>query len=221
MYMWQEVRLVRSAFLITRVAPYEQVGTSETTLFLLGDSTGYGTGATSGKFSLAGRIGEAYPALTIINDSKNGDTIREAYERLPQVSKKYDVLLLQLGSNDILQRRSNEEIRTNLEQLFAKVATMAGDVLMISSGNVGAAPAFTGEEAEDYTKRTREFHTLATELSNNYENISYISLYEDPSTDPFVLYPETYLSLDGLHPSNEGYQRWYEVVAPSLLELLD
>jgi hypothetical protein len=72
--------LQKTLFLIARVTPYEQTGTGTGSIQFLGDSTGYGTGASSGKYSIARRVGADYPAYAIKNQSVNGRTINGLLE---------------------------------------------------------------------------------------------------------------------------------------------
>ena len=61
---WQ---FAKTIWLIATVTPYEQVGNGTTTqkILVLGDSTGYGTGAESGNKSIAGLLGADFPAYSI------------------------------------------------------------------------------------------------------------------------------------------------------------
>jgi hypothetical protein len=46
-----QITLFRTIILIAKVSPYEQKGTGGTSLHVLGDSTGYGTGSSDSKYS--------------------------------------------------------------------------------------------------------------------------------------------------------------------------
>ena len=99
------VRLIKTVVLIARVEPFERRLSAAPNILVLGDSTGYGTGATKAVDSIAGRIGAAFPKYSIINESKNGRNMEGLQEKVTQVSGTYELILLQIGGNDILQKR--------------------------------------------------------------------------------------------------------------------
>jgi len=213
---WWQVPLVRTAFLIARVTPYTQSPAQSThTLLVLGDSTGYGTGATASENSVAGLIGRDFQELTIYNDSVNGRTLSEGLAAYTEshMTQSYDVVLLQLGANDILRNTPLSEVKVTLE----KVLSMLKDskVIMMPSGNVGAAPRFSGSDAAELSQRTLEYFAVFESLAAMY-GATFVNLYQPESEDPFVQQPERYVSLDGLHPSDEGYAFWYTKLRPAL-----
>ena len=67
--------------------------------------------------------------------------------------------------------------------------------------------------------RTLQFRDVFITTAAKY-SVTYVDLYEDPSVDVFVLEPERYMALDGLHPSADGYGIWYAKLRPGLLSLL-
>lgn len=209
-------RKLLTAWLIIRVTPYEQPGSGGDSILVLGDSTGYGTGATTGRASVAGRLGAAYPSVAITNQSVNGDTIADAVDRTSGLTESYDLILLQLGGNDILQLRPLEAVRADTERLLAALAPHTDRVVLMSAGNVGAATAFSGATAARYTEQSQRYHAAMEELAAVRPELTYVNLYEPPESDPFVSQPELHLALDGLHPSDTGYAVWYEKLRPVL-----
>ncbi|MES2749261.1 MAG: SGNH/GDSL hydrolase family protein [Patescibacteria group bacterium] len=219
------LRLAKTIWLIVEVRPYEQLGmgSNPASILVLGDSTGYGTGAGNGKNSVAGLLGAQYPQYTISNESKNGRTIGEALVKiktLPQESK-HKLILLQIGGNDILQKRDLDVVRDELSQLYGEAKLRSESVVMISSGNVGAAAAFAGtKKAGEYERITRQFREMFIEVAES-EAVTYVDLFQEPEDDVFLKEPKTYLAIDGLHPSAMGYAYWYQVLVPALKETLE
>lgn len=215
-------RTLKTIWLIAEVKPYEQIGAGENppSIFVLGDSTGYGTGAGKKQYSVAGLLGADYPRYTIINNSKNGRTIGEALieiKTLPQ-EPTHALLLLQIGGNDILQKRDIDIVRTELTQLFKEAKKRSEHVVMISSGNVGTAAAFTGtKKAGEYERITRQFRQMFIEVATE-SGVTYVDLFQEPDDDVFLKEPKKYLAIDGLHPSATGYAYWYEALAPVIAE---
>lgn len=220
--MW---RLAKTIWLIVEVKPYEQVGAAENpkTIFVLGDSTGYGTGAGKKQYSVAGLLGTDYPNFTIINNSKNGRTIGEALIEIKALRNepKHKLILLQIGGNDILQKRDLDIVRSELNELYSEAKKRSEAVVMISSGNVGTAAAFTGtKKAGEYERITRQFRQMFIEVAS-LSAVTYVDLFQEPEDDVFLREPKTYLAIDGLHPSASGYAYWYQALAPTLIEKLE
>jgi lysophospholipase L1-like esterase len=218
------LRTLKTIWLIVEVRPYEQMGVSENpkTILVLGDSTGYGTGAGAGKYSIAGLIGADYPNYAITNNSKNGRTIGEALleiKKLP-TEPKHKLLLLQIGGNDILQKREADVVRSELTQLYEEVKLRAEHVVMISSGNVGTAAAFIGtKKAGEYERLSRQLREVFIAVAQE-SGVTYVDLFEEPENDAFLREPKKYLAIDGLHPTREGYAYWYKTLKPNLEEVL-
>jgi len=219
LYYTNALRYAKSLYLIAQITPYEQVGTSEKRILIIGDSTGYGTGARDQRETIAGRIGAEWPEFSITNKSVNGDTIASATDRVKNIDGQYDLILLQLGANDIIQKHPLADVLNDLEQLIAILTPHTKEIVMMSAGNVGGAPAFRRVK-EDYQYRSRQFHQALEEFAVTQPHFTYVHFYEDPAEDPFVLDPARYMALDGLHPTDAGYGLWYQTLAPVLKKIL-
>lgn len=215
---------MQTIWLIVRVRPYEQVGigVSPARILVLGDSTGYGTGATRGFESIEGLIGQDFPVYHISNVSKNGRTIGEALATLTELppTRSYDLILFQLGGNDILQKRPLSVVERELRELCAGAKKMSKHFMMLSCGNVGTAARFAGtSEAILYDSLTRQFRSMFIRVVAESGGV-YIDVFKEPAVDVFALEPRKYLSLDGLHPSTAGYAVWYSSLGPVVREVL-
>ena len=212
-----QVTFFKTLLLIAKATPsYEQEGDGSASLLILGDSTGYGTGAMNSKGSIAGLIGTDYPALTITNSSVNGRTIGGLRKDIEKLEVEYDVILLQIGANDILQKRTVEETMVDLRVVLDTLQPKTKKIVMISSGNVGGAVRFKGEQADKYQQQSIIFKEAFLALNNERSGFTYVDLYVAPENDPFVLEPHIYTAFDGLHPSNVGYLEWYKKLKPVL-----
>ena len=219
-FMTDTFRFAKTLYLIARVSPYEQAGTTDKTVQVLGDSTGYGTGATSGKYTIAGLLGADYPQYTIKNQSVNGRTIEGLLEDNQDFSGQYEMILLQIGGNDILQKRGTEETLADLNALLNLLSEHTNNIVMMTSGNVGAAVAFSGEEAKTYEQLTRALRAGVQEIAQSRADFTYVDLFDEPEDDPFAEEPDTYTAADSLHPSNEGYALWYTKLKPVVEPIL-
>ena len=218
------LQFAKTIWLIAQVTPYEQkgIGAHPPAILVLGDSTGYGTGAGSGRNSIAGLMGAEFPHYAIKNESKNGRTIGEAVDTMRNISSDqlYDLILIQLGGNDILQKRSVPVAEGELRQLFTLAKQHSAQVVMISCGNVGTASRFISTpQATEYDTLTRQFRAMFKQVANESSGV-YIDVFQEPDVDIFALEPHTYLSIDGLHPSAAGYAVWYQSLAPVLRSFL-
>lgn len=214
------VRLIHTIYLITQTSPYTQTGTGAGNILIVGDSTGYGTGVTNPKDSIAGRIGADFPHYRIDNQSHNGDTIAAAEARLGDITQTYDLILLQLGANDIIQKHTMTDIMSDVEALYEKLADHSDHIVMMSLGNIGAVPAFTGNTATAYTQQSVAYHTELEQFAKTRADFTYINLYEEPATDPFVQEPSIYIAADDVHPTAAGYAKWYDKLHPILTDIV-
>lgn len=209
-----EIYRVYRAFEISRpiiasAIPYTQEG-SEVRILFAGESTGVGTGASKPEESVAGRLGVDIPDAKIENISKNGARLADllvALRALPQ-EKTFDIVVLQIGGNDILNFTSPETVRTGLRAVLAEATMRGTNVYLMTTGDVGNAPAFGPLLSRLYTARTNELVPMFREESKN-AGVVYVDLFEPKATDPFFLEPLKYHAADGVHPSSEGYGIWY------------
>jgi len=210
---------IKTFWLIVRVSPFEQTISGTPTVLILGDSTGYGTGATDGKDSIAGLIGSDF-ALSIKNQSDNGRTIDELLSDIKNFEGTYELILLQIGANDILQKRPVETVEDELRTIINKLSTHTQHIIMMPSGNVGASPKFSGTESETYEQLSRDFRDMFLQVANDTQLV-YIDLFEPVEEDPFAQDPEKYIAIDGLHPSSAGYKKWYDTLYPAIAPILN
>ncbi len=211
--------IFKTLYSIAKVSPYEQVVEGAPSIFILGDSTGYGTGADKKEESVAGLIGQNYPEYTIKNNSKNGRTIGELVPVVEKIEGEYKLILLQIGGNDILQSRDVAIVEKELRQIVTNLKSHTENIVMISSGNIGAATRLTGSNTEKFERQTREFREMFIKVSVDTP-LTYVDLFLEPENDPFVSDPKKYFAWDGLHPTSAGYAFWYTKLGPVLRELL-
>lgn len=215
-----QLTIFKTLYLIARVTPaYEQPGTGDKTLLLLGDSTGYGTGAANRQETTAGRIGEAYPGIKIENNSVNGRTALELVDVAKNVEGNYDVILIQIGANDLLAGDSPESVVATIETLVQLLSPNTSQIIVLTSGNIGAAWRFEGNKAESFTQVSKTYDALMREKSKSAD-FEFVSLWTEPEADPFVAEPKKYTAFDGLHPTSAGYAVWFAALQPVLKKSL-
>ena len=215
-------RYVLTGYLIARVTPYEQAGAGGGSILVIGDSTGYGTGARRSSESIAGRIGSDYPSYSITNNSVNGRKIAGTMEVVQGLTDtdRYNLVVLQIGANDLIAGREADVVVADLQQLIEAVIPQADKIMVISAGNIGATPLFTGDQAQRLEASSRQFDQQMGILDKTYDDMMFVSLFDEPADDVFVQSPKVYTSVDGLHPSSAGYAIWYSKAQPSLTSVL-
>lgn len=217
------VVLHRGGELADQSRPFmRELAQPSTRLLVIGDSTGVGTGAESPDGSVAGRLAAALPHVEIVNKAEDGAKTAELLAQLELAGDKgFDVVLIQVGGNDVLRFTDLDHLRESTGAVFDAAKQKAGHVTMMSSGDVGAAPAFPPPVDWIYSWRTREVRALFLELAHE-NGIDYVDLYNPGDDNPFYRDPDRYYAVDGLHPSAEGYRLWYEklVKESSIVEAL-
>jgi len=181
-------------------------------ILVLGDSTAVGTGASKPEDSIAGRLGKDFPNATIKNISKNGLKIMELsniIKDLPESDEKYDLLIIQIGANDITFFSSKKEIKDNLDSVLEFANENSNKTLILTSGDIGSSPVFKFPVSYIYTKRTRNIQSIFREKIKNYDSVSYVDLFTKENNDLFNNQPQKYYAKDFFHPSSDGYGVWY------------
>lgn len=178
-------------------------------VLVIGDSTGVGTGSADPGESVAGRIARDFPGVEIVNLARNGARAKDVPAWLAEAgSGFYDVILLQVGGNDILRFTSIDELRVSISEVLRTASAKAHRVIFISTGNVGLAPAFFPPLSWVYTWRTRSVRALFMEVARE-QGAQYVDLFRERGHDLFLEDPSRYYAPDFLHPSGEGYGVWY------------
>ena len=216
-------RFVCTGWLIWRVEPFQQQVEYGPTILVLGDSTAYGTGATRSEDSIAGLMGERYPDYTVITKARNGLTTIGLAQLLEDWlgEEHYQLVLVQVGGNDILQSVATSTSMQTMEEVIHRVQQQTQQVVWMSVGNVGSAPAFLSNESRSSSLEAAsvEFHRAARQLADTV-GVTYIDFFRARDVDPFVLESHLYMAADGLHPSSRGYQQWFDVLQPVLDDVL-
>jgi lysophospholipase L1-like esterase len=216
-------RYTLTGYLIARVTPYEQSGTGTGSILVIGDSTGYGTGASQSSESIAGRLGADFPAYSITNNSVNGRKIAGAREVAAGLleNTQYDLVVLQIGANDLIAGSDPGAVAAELQQLIEQVIPHTRKIVVLTSGNIGATPVFGGEQAQQLEDASRLFDWHMTTLGQTYDDMVFVSLFDEPADDPFVQKPDIYTAIDGLHPTSVGYGIWYQKAKPYFTAALE
>lgn len=200
--------LLACTLILTACTPDEPI-TEDFVIVAFGDSLTYGYKLTrreafpaqlERKFHSMG-----YTGVKVKNEGKSGDTTLGGLYRIRDVMRhRPDVIIIELGANDLLRRVSPLTIEQNLSHLIEQLR--ADGALILLAGVDG--PLF--RLGYDYTD---EYATLFNRVATKYDVAFYPNFLEGVLGEPALN-----LS-DGLHPNPKGVTTIVDSVFPYVLEL--
>lgn len=183
-------------------------------ILVLGDSTAVGTGVEDPLGSIAGRFGRDFPDAYIENHAVNGMKVGELDDIFPSVPNgSFDLVLLQIGANDIIRRTPMDAFSASLNSVFAKSRRAGKHVVALHSGNIGLAPMFPWPASLILTSRTRAYRDVYRHIAAE-RGVVYVDLFEEAKNDPFRM--PGYYALDQLHLTDKGYGYWYAQIRKTI-----
>lgn len=213
-------RLQKSKELIAHTAAFTASGNG-LQILIAGDSTAVGIGADSPNQSIAGRIHHDFPRSSITNLGQSGLTAAALSTKLKAISpdQPYDLVVLQIGGNDIVAGTKLPQLAADLSQALAHANRLSSRVILMTSGNVGAAPIFPHPLRPLYHRRTLKARQMFMEQATQH-HVHYVDLYYPPAEDPFLKDIPKFFAPDYFHPSGDGYGLWYQKLRPVLQNAL-
>lgn len=178
-------------------------------VLFVGDSTAVGSGAKTPEDSLAGRFFKDHPNSEIINLGKNGLKTKELIDILEKEKEKYDLIIMQIGANDILRFTDLDDLEKDIQESITLAKRLGKNVVLLTCGNVGLAPFFPKPLGFFYTKRTRLVRDIFMRKAKE-NGIVYVDLFTEKDKDKFLQNPKKYYAKDMLHASSDGYGLWYQ-----------
>ena len=199
--------LVReSAALVGESRAFERPGGGSPRILVAGDSTAVGTGA-SPDGSVAGRFGSEFPRASIRNVSTNGWKTADLLAAFPE-GGSFDLIVLQIGANDIIRGTPEQAFEASLGALFAKAKASSPNVVALHSGNIGLAPMFRWPASSILAARTRKYREAYMRIAAEH-GVVYVDLYDEREDDVMSKDIAKYYAADLLHLTNNGYGVWY------------
>ena len=204
--------LAKNAIPFNRSVPHASM-----TILVLGDSTAVGTGSESAQLSTAGRMGTLYPGATIENISVNGLKLAGLLQILEKIGtiKHYDIILVQIGANDIIRLTKKEDIKRDAEKVFAELSQHTNKLIVLHSGDVGEAKIFPLYARFILSQKSFEMRDIYKNLSAKY-NARYVDLINSPSRKLLRDNPSVYYAADFLHLNGAGYGLWFDEIQKAL-----
>ena len=206
-----------SGKLISKTTLYKnESGDYTKTLLVLGDSTAVGVGATDKNDSVPALVASKIGATYTENYAVSGAEVGQLDDQIKHIKRdRYDMILVQIGANDILARNDVLVVSIDLERVLTDLKSKTNKLVFLTAGNMGDPEVIPFFLKSYYTNLTLSYHSSFEKIAEKL-GITYVNLYEDASIDPFTLDPDTYYASDKFHPSSAGYAHWFKKVVGRL-----
>jgi acyl-CoA thioesterase-1 len=177
-------------------------------ILAFGDSLTAGFGLAPGEAfpdRLQARLAaDGYP-VQIANGGVSGDTSAGGLARLDwALAEKPDVVLVELGANDMLRGIDPKVTYGNLDKIMARISQSGAKILLLGMKAVS-------NWGPEYQK---EFDAIYPALAEKYHAVLYPFFLDGIATDA------TLNQTDGLHPNPKGVALIVDRVSPYLERLL-
>lgn len=213
------VRIIRSLQAIKAAAiimpPYSRAIKDATHhILILGDSSMYGVGATKPRYTLGGLLAAKYPKASIETIAFNGAKVKDLEAQFAQVShKEYDLVVVGVGGNDIVQFTSYFKVRRELTTFLGRVSKVADQTVLCHSVNVGNIGFFLFPMNHIYSYRSRRFSQLYSAISSKFPKVINVIFYRPLHKDHYnKATRKEFISDDGFHASDYANQYFFKLV---------
>lgn len=203
----------KTAPLIQATPPFNREdATRSKHILVLGDSLAVGVGAPSEK-TVAGRLSELFDA-NVENYGKSGAKTKDLAAQAAHAKKdQYDLVMIQIGANDVIQLRSLATAESNMDRALADAKTHSDHVVFLTAGNIGDAPLWPWPWGRIYKERTLDLRARFMTLAEKHDAL-YVDLYARGNL--FASDPRRYYAHDELHLTADGYEKWFDVISEEI-----
>lgn len=174
------------------------------------------------------------PELIVVNASVNGNTTRQALERMPYDVQSHGVVLLfvQFGMNDCnywlsdrgLPRVSPRAFAANLEEIVRRGFVFGAHKVFLHTNHPTLRDTETvAHTATTYEANNRGYNAIIRAVAAQFDERLVLNDVE-AAFDTFTRGDRARLAEllldDGLHPSVRGHDIYFELIMPKLAEVL-
>lgn len=187
---------------------------------ILGDSLGVGVGASSAENTFAYRLFEKvktkYPNATLHNFALSGSTAQGVVaNQLPQVSPvNPKLIVIVVGTNDILLGISDEEFGSTYGQLLQQAAKTQADIIVLTIPKFVATDIFPESQYDEADKRAQRLNQIIQSRANTTPRTRVFDFYKFSEQE--LVEKSDLLANDGFHPNDAGHER----IAAELAEFI-
>ncbi|MGI8740271.1 MAG: SGNH/GDSL hydrolase family protein [Gammaproteobacteria bacterium] len=176
-------------------------------ILMVGDDAGVGSGVALSSASVAGRIAQRYPCVSIVNRARDGATVRDVAAQIDGTGDThFDLLLVLAGANDVLRFVSDEETARAARAMLAIAGARARHVVFLNSSRLESRllPPPLGPW---YQRRALEKARVLSQVSRA-AGVEYVDAPMDGSalTAANVWWPAR------LHADDDTYARWFRLL---------
>lgn len=166
-------------------------------IIFFGDSITAGKGAGSGE-DFPSIIGKTLN-VPIVNAGVKGSTTHDALLRVNKdvIAKNPSIVVIELGSNDLLERIDSQVTKRNFEQILSKIKPTGAKIVVLD------VKFFLFQET---------YQTDWADLAQQYNAVYVPDILEGVITDPV-------LKFDDIHPNAKGYQKIAGKLTPIISQL--
>mgnify|MGYP000676685924 CR=1 FL=1 len=171
---------------------------SNSVILAYGDSLTFGYGANSKT--------ESYPAILsqlsgieVVNKGISGETSQQGLERLPSVLAEVNPSLVILchGGNDLIRKLSQQQLKSNLDQMIQLIQNTGAEVMLIGVPNFSLMLSIP------------DLYSQLSELQNVPIQLDILQKIER----------DRRLKSDQVHPNAAGYKLMAETIHQELVDL--
>jgi lysophospholipase L1-like esterase len=191
---------------------FERRSTAEgASILVLGDSTGVGVGANLPEESIAGLLATDFPDANIVNVSESGARVAHAFEqarRCLDLGRRFDIAVLHVGGNDIVDATPNDRLATDCDALLIELARVARRTVWLGPPNLGWAPLFP--LGYSWLMRARSRVAIAIFLKcAERRGAAFVDFSAPSHATHFRRRRREHFAADGFHPNSCSYRYGY------------
>ena len=184
----------------------------------LGDSTGVGVGAKNGGYvaRLFTRIKSLRPDSRLTNVCVSGaeteDVLRSQLKTA--LASRPTLVTLGIGINDVGHGVAAETFAQNYEEIIKRLkAETSAPIIITNIPDISLAPIVPASLRDQIYRRVNLFNEHIKEIASRH-NLIVVDAYT--ATRDVIKSSPGFFSDDGFHPSDEGYERWAEMMWPTV-----
>jgi lysophospholipase L1-like esterase len=181
-------------------------------LLVVGDSLALGAGSPDGTHGIAAAIAREFPHVEVRNAAALGARTAGVIAQIARSGREHwDVIVVEVGANDVMRMRPIARIRAELEAALRFARERSTQIVVCSSANVGGAPIFFWPLDRLLDRRSLALRD-AFARTCAAAAVPFVSLCFERPRDPFGRVPQLFYAADGLHPTPAAYRVSYRAL---------